>query len=231
MNSFVRKLLFPKSKLTPRLFKFPKRNMFQNFNKNKDFIDKDEKKNEEYFEVDDNLQFINGKFLLSKSNLQDLKGFKKLQVFVLTPINLYLGYKLLTSVIFFRPLRAVLWGVAFLGFTRLNYGFHINLLHFVDTIYLLEGGTKTEFVLVSGNNRIITENINIRKPNQKEIMFIMTLSPSIFEKFVPLLINNNVYFLSKDIEITNKPLFAAVMNGNYIRTKKEKNDDNVIDIK
>ena len=106
-----------------------------------------------------------------------------------------------------------------------------NLYYFVDKIYLHEDGLKTEFTFFNVKQSLVTENKNIRQASQKEVMFILNLAPNIFEKFVPIIINTKVYFIAKDNEIANKPLFSAVMSGNYVRSKADSNNENIIDIK
>ena len=231
MNLTIRRLLSTQKLVSKRMFKFQNCKFMGKFNNSQDFVDKNETKTEEFYEIEDKLSFVNGKYLLSQSKSTDIKGFRMFQLLVVTPVNIYLGYKTIKSVIFLRPIRSIFWGILFLLASRLNYGIHSNLFHFVDKIYLLEDGMKSEFTFYNAKQTIVTENINIRKVNQKEVMFILTLAPNIFDKFVPIIINHKVYFLAKENEIANKPVFSAVMSGNYIRIKSDKDNEKIIDIK
>ena len=92
---------------------------------------------------------------------------------------------------------------------------------------------RSELSFFNSKQNLITDNINIRKVNQKEIMFIQQLAPRILDKFAPIIIDQKVFFISKETDIVNKAVFAAVMNGNYIRENSMKNIENekIIDIK
>lgn len=204
--------------------------VFNNFTKTEDIVDKNKNTYEEFYNIDEQLHFENGRYLLSSSNTSEITTFRSFQMFLITPINMFFGYKLVKSMILLRPIKSIFWGLLFLGASKINYGIIKNLQHFIDKIYLLEDGQRTEFTLYVSQKKFITENIKIRKVNQKEVMFIMTLSPHIFDKFVPIIIDNKIYFIAKENDITNKPLFSAVMNGNTILMKRDKNEK-VIDIK
>ena len=205
---------------------------FFKFNSSKiDFLDKIQKKSEEFYEPNDELTFINGKCLISTSKTNQIRTFKYFQLFLVTPLNLFFAYKTIKSLVLFRIVRTVIWGFLCIMATRLNYGINSNLYHFVDKIYLFEDGLKTEFTFYNTKEVIVTDNINVRKANQKEVLFILNLAPNVFDKFLPIIINEKVYFIAKENEISNKGVFSAMMDGNYISVKPKDNNEKIIDIK
>ena len=89
---------------------------------------------------------------------------------------------------------------------------------------------RTEFTFFNKRENLITENIKIRNVNQKEVMFILQMAPRIFDRFLPIIIDNKVYFIAKENDILNKPIFSAVMSGKYIKEKINDKDGKTIDI-
>ena len=230
--------LYFKRILNNKVIRISNNNLFQrqrfnffNFNSSKPtFLDKNQRKVEEFYEPNDELTFIDGRCLISESQTNQIRIFKYFQLFLVTPLNILFAYKFIQNLIYFRLIKSLLWGILCMMATRLNYGIHNNLYHFVDKIYLLEDGIKTEFTFHNTKKAIVTDNINIRKANQKELLFIINLAPNVFDKFIPIIINEQIYFLAKENEISNKGVFSAMMNGNYIKKCRDKNEK-IIDIK
>jgi hypothetical protein len=212
------------------LFRYQRFGFLNNFNKTDKIIDKNVNRVEEVYQLEETLPFVEGKYLLSSSVTTEVNTFRSFHLYVITPINVFFGYKLVKSLIMLRPVRSIFWGILFLGTCKVNYGIKNNLHHFIDKVYLLEDGHRSEITFHISSESLVTENIKIRKANQKEVMFIMTLAPHIFDKFVPIIIENKIYFISKENDISNKPVFSAVMNGNTISMRKDK-CEKVIDIK
>jgi hypothetical protein len=230
MKLTLNRLRLPNKYQAKNLFNLQRFGLFSNFNKSESIIDKHINRVEEVYQVDENLPFVDGKYLLSSSNTNEVNTFRSFHLFIITPINLFFGYKLVKSVITLRPIRSLFWSVLFLGTCKVNYGIKNNLQHFIDKVYLLEDGNRSEITFHISRQKLVTDNIKIRKANQKEVMFITTMAPHIFDKFVPIIIENKIYFIAKENDISNKPIFSAVMNGNTILMKKDKNEK-VIDIK
>lgn len=211
-----------------KLFNIQK-NTFFGFKKNSDFIQPKTGKVEEY-EIEEKLPFIKGKYLVSQSKTKEIRNYKAFQLFALTPINIFFGYKTLKNIILIRPIRSIFCGILFLMISKVNYGIHKNLYQFIDKIYILEDGMRTEFTFFNKRENLITENIKIRNVNQKEVMFILQMAPRIFDRFLPIIIDNKVYFIAKENDILNKPIFSAVMSGKYIKEKINDKDGKTIDI-
>jgi hypothetical protein len=212
------------------LFSYQRFGFFNNFNQTSKIIDKNVNIVEEVYQLEETLPFVQGKYLLSNSITTEVNTFKSFHKFIILPINIFIGYKLVKSLILLRPIKSIFWTILFLAACKVNFGVRNNLHHFIDKVYLLEDGQRSEITFHITNKSLVTENIKIRKANQKELMFIMNLAPQIFDKFVPIIIDNKIYFLSKENEISNKPVFSAVMSGNTILMKKDK-VEKVIDIK
>ena len=230
MNKIVQKIIYRSNHQNRILFKLKRSSFFRNSHFENDFLDKNSKKVEEFYETEEKLSFEDGKFLIWKSQCDDVKYFKNFQLMLVLPFNIYFGYKTIHNLIMIGTFKSVIiWGGLFMLSLKIYLGLRVNLNQFINNIFLLEDGFRTEFSFYSSMKNIVTDNINIRKPSAREVMLIVANVSHILEKFVPLIINQKMYFLAKTNETYNKPIFLAIMNGNYIKFKRS--DEKIIDIK
>ena len=151
MNLQIRRLIYKTKCFNKKLINIQQFRFFGFDSSNNDFVDKNNQKGEEYHEVEEKLPFVKGKILISQSKTNEIKIFKFFQFFLIMPINLFFCYKSIKSILLVRPIRTIFWGALCVLLSKTNYGIHTNLKQFVDKIYLLEDGLRSEFTFFNSH--------------------------------------------------------------------------------
>lgn len=158
------------------------------------------------------------KYMILKTSNYD----KCIQYFyksTLCPLIGLSGYKLITSMIGFMPLGSVLWG-AFLGcMLRGFYVYRENKNLFVEYMNLLEDGLRIE--IKTFDHIFITEIKNTRKLTEEEVDQYIILFPFYLKTHVPLLIDQDIYLISRRSTIFDQNLLNAISNTKNIKLNKE----------
>ena len=199
--------------------------IYQKYN----FSEQNEEKNKQnnkqekiYYDSKISLSFTDGKYLISKSNTNEITNFKKFQVFALYPLNAYFGYKAIKSFLNGSSIKLAFWLALTIAAFRINYGVHYNLVNFINEISLLEGGNKTEISLFNSSKIIIVDNSKIKIVGKKEINSFLSTAPHVFDRFFPIIVDEEIFFMSKECEITKKDILAEILKGNYIKYNNKK---------
>lgn len=211
-------------------------NLFKNY-KSKTIHDeiviknKGEKYEEEWYEPSEPLFFVNKKLNLVKISSDSHKSVERLQNFLLLPLTIFSGYKLVTNLIHLRPFRTLFWGLIFTVSFRSYRGISVNKNLIIHEINLLEDGTKCE--IISNRETKIVDIQSIRQLNAEEIQYYLQMIGGSTNGFVPIIIGENFYLMFKDSYVPNKELLLAVKAGKYIKIKEDNivDKEDVIDIK
>jgi len=216
-------------------FRFTSKNNNKNSNINNEESNKNQNNTKddvgEYFTPSETLEFKNGKchiIVADKSQIKLVNFF----TIGLTVGNVLFGYKFAKSLYYFSIFKSILWAIPLGICIRLSVGLNGNKQLIINAINLLENGKtleiqalKTSFQITIGEMRIV---------NQIEAKIILAnFSSNLYNDYFPVVIRGVVYLLPKKLEINNKELLSAVMDGKYINLTdddKKINKDDIIDI-
>jgi hypothetical protein len=210
------------------LFKPRIKNFFENFFKKNKFYIKQHSFNPEdiiYYEPPDPLLFKEKRFNVLESP-DDTKITNILQYGILYPSFFISGYKLITTVIQFKILGSLLWGFVFVYVCRLMRGFTQNKYFMINKLYLLEDGKSVQ--IFTGANKFIIDISAIRKVTPEEAMYYKTLIGG--NDYLPIVVKDDIYILSRNCKIHDKDLFNAISSGNYIKLTGKVDKEDTIDI-
>jgi hypothetical protein len=181
----------------------------------------------EYFEPTEPVVFKDKKYIVLESPDTD-KMSNFIQYGALLPLSMLSGYKLITSIINFKILGSICWGVIFTGITRLMLGFIQNKHFMIKVINLLEDGKMVEIETFA--QKFNVDISDIRKVTPEEALYYSNVIGG--NDFFPIVVKDEIFILSKGSLINDKTLFSAISNGNYIKLTQEKTvgKDDTIDI-
>ena len=187
-------------------------------------------KKEEYFEVEENLVFQDGKLPIISANTSDKNLAKRLRNYVVFPIIALTGYKLAKSLILLRPFRSIFWGFSFYMSIRIYRGLDINKHYFIYGINLMQDGKRIE--LIGEGEPIIADMKEIRRLSPEETVYVAEMFPDARVAYLPIVVKDQFFLIFKNSKIHHKELFKAISLSKYIRVKEEQviNRDNAIDI-
>jgi len=180
--------------------------------------------------INDSIVFRDGKYKVIEANSK-MKTTLKLMEGGLILINVLVGYKFATSLLFLRPLKSVFYGGLLFFTMRGYYGIADNKKYIIDSIYLLEDGLRVQ---VQVDKKTITSDIkDIRRLKQNEGMFFTRIMPQVHEEFFPIIIDKQFYLIPKLIQVYNSEILSIITNGKYIQiteTHKIESKKKIIDI-
>ena len=187
----------------------------------------------EYHLPKDTLIFKDGKcqIVLADTSQKKLVNFFSTSLAVL---NTIFGYKFISHIYYYHPIKAILWGIPFGLCIKLMIGLSGNKQLIIHSIYLLEDGKHLEIEVLKKTFKIkIGEMRIINLHEGKQLM--ANFSNSLYNDYFPVIINQIVYLLPRNLSINNKDILSAVMSGKYINLNDEEkkitlNNEDIIDI-
>jgi hypothetical protein len=177
-----------------------------------------------YYQPSEPLIFKNGKYLL----LDTKEKFPaKVVEYALLGSSIFCGYKLVSNIIRFKIIGSIIWTGLFLFLFKSFKDVMNNRYFFIKNVYLLEDLKTLEIVTMFDTFKI--NIMNVRRITEDELQYYAGLVGD--SKFIPLVLFNQTFALSRNANIINPDLFKAVTNGKYIKISEDKKvDDNYIDI-
>ena len=149
--------------------------------------------------------------------------YLKLLVF---PVKMYFAYKSLRSIVFFRPMRTIFWAACLGATFYLEENNKKKENYVLEDINLLENGKE---VNIKYNSFYETVPINqIRRLTEEESKYYDSLVPFTGRDYLPLVIRNKFYVISKRSDILDPEVLAAVSQGKSIDTTNRINYENTL---
>jgi hypothetical protein len=212
------------------VFKFTNKHFLEKFIKrNKIFVQykKIDPEMIQYYEPEEPIIFKENKYLLIQSNFNSTMN-NIVQYCGLLPATVISAYKLIKSIMGYRIFSSLIWGGIFLLSTRLIVGFTQNKYFMIEKMNLKEDGKSIEIITMA--DKFIADISDIRKITPDEALDIAVLLGG--NDFVPIVIKDEVFIVSRNASVFNQALFVAISNGNYIKLTNEKKvgKDDTIDI-
>jgi hypothetical protein len=219
-------MVFAKQIKAKQFIKFNNKNFYDRFFK-RTWYGYDQvpvNKEPNYYQTSEPLVFKNGKYMLVETKE---KFPAKLFEYAACSFSVICGYKLISNIIKFKIIGSVVWtGLFFLSFKTFREMLN-NRYYFIKNIYLLEDLKTLEIETMFDTFRINIQNV--RRITEDEMQYYVGLVGD--SKFVPLVLFNQTFAMSRNAIILNADLFNAVTNGNYIKASEDKKvNDNYIDI-
>jgi hypothetical protein len=213
------------------IINFFKKKKFNPFGESNEYTEQILKnKKEDYFDVHEHLIFQEGKLQITSANDSDKNLANRLKNFLVVPATAFFGYKLGNSIIFFRPIRSVIWGLLFFASVRLYKGLSINKHYFIYNINLLQDGKRVE--LLGESEPLIVDIKEIRRLTPEETLYVNEMFPDARMAYLPLVVKDQFFLMFNNSKIYHKEIFKAISQGKYIRVKEDNiiNRDDSIDI-
>lgn len=191
-------------------------NIFRGSNHTHGEYFKTQPKEEEYFHPMEPIVFKDDKYLVVES-LAMKKGIKYFEM-VLIPSFLFSLYKTVTSAIFFRPIKTILWAGATYVTGRYCVGVQNNKNTMITNIYLLKDGKTAVIQTIA---KAFTVDITkIRRVTIEEGLYFAHLATWAHAEYVPLVIDNHFYIMNKGATIYDQDVLNAISNGKYVAMQK-----------
>jgi hypothetical protein len=193
------------------------------FKKEKNFYVKPHKVNPEdikFYEPAEPLLFKEKAYLILDSP-KDIKTANIIQYGLLYPGFFISGYKLITTVLKFKILGSIIWGVIFAYICRFIKGFNQNRYYMITKINLLEDGKSIQIHTFA--NKFTIDISSLRKVTHEEALYYTQLIGG--TDYIPIVIKDDIYIVSKNCKIYDRALFNAITSGNYVKITEEKKVD------
>ena len=178
-----------------------------------------------YYEVKDPLIFKNGKYLILETTHKLPSNLMEYGLFTTSVIS---TYKLISNIIRFKIIGSLIWG-AILAMSYKGFNYSVtNRFYFIKEIYLLEDCQTLEVVTLL--DKFNVNVANVRKITEDELQYYVNLVGD--SEFIPLIINNQTFAISRKSLVSNNDIFKAITHGYYIKVTDDRKvtNDNYIDI-
>jgi hypothetical protein len=153
------------------IFNIFKKQKFNPFGQSNEYTEEMLKnKKEDYFDVHEHLIFQEGKLPIITANDSDKYLANRLKNFIVLPALAFFGYNLTKSIIFFRPIRSIIWGSIFFITIRVYKGLSVNKHYFIYNINLLQDGKRVE--LLGEGEPLIVDIKEIRRLTPEETIYV-----------------------------------------------------------
>lgn len=184
--------------------------------------------NQDWYVPSEPLVFENSRMNLVQANSSDVRLQKILRNLICLPISVLSVYKLVFSIINFRIISTILWGIIATFSIKIIKGLDINNHFIIKNIDLMQDGRQIE--ISTQHMKKIFDIKDIRRLNTEETKFIMTKMPDFAISYLPIIVNNQILLVPKSGKFTNTQLFKEICNGKYIKLVDIINKDDTIDI-
>jgi hypothetical protein len=177
-----------------------------------------------YYQTSEPLIFKSGKYMLVETK----EKFPAILIeYGVLSLSVICGYKLISNIFKFKIIGSVVWtGLFFFAFKTFREMMN-NRYFFIKNVYLLEDLKTLEVETMFDTFRINIQNV--RRITEDEMQYYVGLVGD--SKFVPLVLFNQTFAMSRNAIILNNDIFNAVTNGKYIKASEDKKvNDNYIDI-
>lgn len=182
----------------------------------------------DWYETYEPRVFQNSRTNLVMANNYDSRASFALKNFIMYPIILLSTYKFLIAISGLRIFSTIFWGACGAICTKIVRGLEVNRRYIVLQIDLMDDGKN---VVVKTEKNTKTYNIkDIRRLNNDEIIMISSRVPEFHLKYLPIIINDEVFLIDKTSNFSDTHLFKEICNGKFIKFKETINKDNSIDL-
>jgi hypothetical protein len=186
------------------------------------------KKEEEFYVPQDEIVFIDKKYLLVDASKNFTDAIKFMQNFILYPLMTVWSYFFLRAIYRINFVSFLLSGFFTATFFRMNFGINQNKKHIIIKMFLLENGKECEIHTLEKS--FVTDIKNIRRLQVEEGLYVARNIQNMRKNYIPLAIDTKLYLIPLVSVIQNQEVLSAVSNGKYIKTDDGINVENSIDI-
>lgn len=186
------------------------------------------KKEEEFYVPQEEIVFIDKKYLLVDASKNFTDAIKFMQNFILFPIMTVCSYFFLRAIYRVNFISILLSGFFTVTFFRMNFGINQNKKHIIIKMFLVENGKECEIHTLEKS--FVTDIKNIRRLQLEEGLYVARNIQNMRKNYIPLAIDTRLYLIPLVSVIQNQEVLSAVSNGKYIKTDDGINVENSIDI-
>ena len=139
-------------------------------------------------------------------------------------------FKGIASLIKFKFTKSFLWFGSCIYSTKYLMGATFNKRFFINGMSLYDCGTRVRMKMQSNIVKEV-EIKNIRKLSIMEKKFFYSLPVFNQQKLIPLIIDDRIFLIRKSVNVLNKEIFSAILDGKKIKLNKRKLEkDSIINI-
>ena len=167
------------------------------------------------------------KYTLLESNFYNKSIIDKFKFFVFYPISGLFGYKLFYKIYSLKIFGTLFYGCLFIFMNRLIANLNSKSSNFITKINLFSDGRRCEIITANKKSKFIVDISCIRKIQDNEKKAFEHILGKNLMNFIPIVINNSVYLLSKKSVIANNAVFKNTIESKYIEIRHgyNNNDD------
>ncbi len=234
-KTFKKKHLnFPKSNSLSKTTLFIN-NSFFNFSKKSDpkenYLEDEDIRDIEFYIPKEALVFKNQKCIIALANSEQRNFVKKVSI-ANNCLNGLFGYKVISSIYYSSIIKTLFYLIPFAIFIYSSFAIKINKMLLIQSISLYEDGKTLEIEVINDKFKVKIGKLKIlNKENGLELNSLINLF--VFKDYFPLKIKGKPYLLPKKLDINNREILGAIVNGQYISLEegeKQIDGDKTIDV-